>query len=82
MNARTRHHPAARWLVTGLCLLGAAAALAATEETPGGPAPATLDDLRTFSDAFNVVRSHYVDERPERELLDAALKGRDGVQPG
>lgn len=71
---------ASRWLTAGGCLLIATVALASTEEAPTeavprGPAPATLDDLRTFSDAFNIVRRHYVDERPESELLDAALQG-------
>lgn len=40
-----------------------------------GPSAATLDDLRTFSDTFNVIRQHYVDELPEQQLLDAALRG-------
>jgi C-terminal processing protease CtpA/Prc len=35
----------------------------------------TLEDLRTFSDVFNQVRSHYVEEMDERALLRAAIEG-------
>ncbi|HSM69712.1 MAG TPA: hypothetical protein VK830_08350, partial [Xanthomonadales bacterium] len=35
----------------------------------------TLEDLRTFTDVFNQVRSHYVEEMDERALLRAAIEG-------
>jgi carboxyl-terminal processing protease len=40
-----------------------------------GPAQLTLDDLRTFTDAFNQVRSNYVEEVDDKTLLDAAIRG-------
>lgn len=35
----------------------------------------TLEDLRTFTEVFNQVRSHYVEELDERALLRAAIEG-------
>ena len=37
--------------------------------------PATLDDLRAFSDVFNQVRRNFVDSVDERELIQAAIRG-------
>ena len=34
----------------------------AAPETPRGSAQLTLDDLRTFTDVFNLVRRNYVEE--------------------
>lgn len=52
----------------------AAPAKPADQETPG-PAQLTLDDLRTFTDVFNMVRKNYVDEIGDRALLDSAISG-------
>ncbi|NIM68931.1 MAG: PDZ domain-containing protein [Xanthomonadales bacterium] len=35
----------------------------------------TLDDLRTFTDVFNQVRGHYVEEIGDRALIHAAIEG-------
>lgn len=35
----------------------------------------TLEDLRTFTEVFNQVRNHYVEELDERVLLRAAIEG-------
>lgn len=35
----------------------------------------SLDQLRAFSDAINIIRTHYVDEVSDQQLLDAALRG-------
>jgi carboxyl-terminal processing protease len=56
--------------LTGLAFLLPAMALAEP-----GPAQLTLDDLRTFSDAFNQVRSNYIEEIDDKTLLDAAIRG-------
>ena len=37
--------------------------------------PATLEDLRTFSDVFNQVRRNFVDTVDERDLIQAAIRG-------
>lgn len=58
----------ARW--TAAALLTPALALAEP-----GPAQLTLDDLRTFTDVFNQVRSNYVEEVDDKTLLDAAIRG-------
>ncbi|MDX1380127.1 MAG: S41 family peptidase [Xanthomonadales bacterium] len=61
-----------------------AAALAALLTAPGawsvedaapGPAQLTLDDLRTFADAFNQIRQNYVEPVDDRTLLNAAIEG-------
>lgn len=42
----------------------------------------TLDELRTFTDVFNIVRNNYVDEVPGPDLLDLALRGMvKGLDP-
>ncbi len=61
---------------TGLVLMLTAGAAFATESVPEpGPDNLTLDELRTFTDVFNLVRRNYVDPIPERDLLDSALRG-------
>lgn len=62
------------------CLLAAAARGVAAPAVPEdkvtpGPAQLTLDDLRTFTDVFNMVRMNYVDEMGDRALLDSAIAG-------
>ena len=48
----------------------------ADAETPAdGGVPATLEDLRTFSDVFNQVRRNFVDSVDERDLIQAAIRG-------
>ncbi len=80
---RPVHFPGSlRRLAPALVLVSALAAGldgAAADTTDAPPddaaAAATLDDLRTFSDVFGLVRSSYVDEVPGGQLLDAALQG-------
>lgn len=39
------------------------------------PVKLTLDDFRSFTDAMNLIRQHHVDETPDPEVLDAAIRG-------
>ncbi len=69
-----------RRAATALCALLLAAPMLAMGNTADHPAekaePApTLAQLRTFADVFNIVRKHYVDATPSKQLLDAALLG-------
>lgn len=70
-------NPLSRILITILCLALQANALA-QEAGKGDSRALTLDELRTFTDVFNQIRSHYVDELGERELLRAAIEGMMG----
>lgn len=47
----------------------------AMPEAPRGSAQLTLDDLRTFTDVFNLVRRNYVEEVDDHTLLDSAIRG-------
>jgi carboxyl-terminal processing protease len=59
-----------------LALLLASTALAANEaETSASRAQLSLDDLRTFTDVFNQVRSNFVEETDDHTLLNAAIRG-------
>jgi len=71
----------AAFLAPALALV--ASPCAADQEAAADPAEATraltLDELRTFTDVFNIVRRNYVDEIPGPELLDSALRGMVGA---
>lgn len=56
-----------------LTLLAASGAWA--QDSPRTTDPLTLDELRTFTDVFNQIRTNYVDEISERTLLEAAIEG-------
>lgn len=59
-----------------LALVLATGPLDASAETPAPePYQLTLDDLRTFTDVFNQVRGHYVEEIGDRALIHAAIEG-------
>ena len=59
-----------------LALLLTPTLVAATEtETPSSAAQLSLDDLRTFTDVFNQVRSNFVEEKDDHELMNAAIRG-------
>jgi len=59
-----------------LALLLTPTLVAATEtETPSSAAQLSLDDLRTFTDVFNQVRSNFVEEMDDHELMNAAIRG-------
>lgn len=45
----------------------------AAGETP--PAQLSLDDLRTFTDVFHLLRNNYVDELGDQQLMDDAING-------
>lgn len=45
------------------------------EETTASRAQLSLDDLRTFADVFNQVRSNFVEETDDHTLLNAAIRG-------
>lgn len=66
-------------LLSVILLLGLAAcpgpAAAATEQADTAQAQLLLDDMRTFTDVFTLVRDNYVDEVGDRSLLDSALRG-------
>ena len=49
---------------------------AANEEPASKPgAQLSLDDLRTFTDVFNLVRSNFVEETDDHTLINAAIRG-------
>ncbi len=52
-----------------------AMALASGGETPSSKAQLSLDDLRTFTDVFNQVRTNFVEETDDQSLLNAAIRG-------
>jgi len=47
----------------------------AAANPPPSAAQLTLDELRTFTDVFNLVRRNYVEKVGDKELLEAAIKG-------
>jgi len=49
--------------------------LASEEDTPASKAQLSLDDLRTFTDVFNQVRSNFVEETDDHTLMNAAIRG-------
>lgn len=64
------------WICLALVQAASAPALADTETAPGtGAAPTLLDELRTFTDVFTLVRRNYVDELDGRALLGSAIEG-------
>jgi carboxyl-terminal processing protease len=44
-------------------------------DTPSSRAQLSLDDLRTFTDVFNQVRTNYVEETDDHSLMNAAIRG-------
>lgn len=68
-----------RRLIFTLLLASSVVAANETEtpssETPSSGAQLTLDDLRTFTDVFNQVRSNYVEETDDHSLMNAAIRG-------
>jgi carboxyl-terminal processing protease len=58
-----------------LAFMGPAPATAAQDEAATGQTQLSLDELRTFTDIFNLVRLNYVDEIGDKDLLDAAMQG-------
>ena len=59
-----------------LALLWAPLLVSATEvDAPATRTQLALDDLRTFTDVFNQVRSNYVEEVDDHTLLNAAIRG-------
>ncbi len=59
----------------GLALLAIVSRGAAQETPAADSTQLSLDDLRTFTDVFNQVRRHYVEEVDDRKLLEAAIEG-------
>ena len=47
----------------------------AAANPPPSAAQLTLDELRTFTDVFNLVRRNYVEKVGDKKLLEAAIKG-------
>lgn len=61
------------WVLLTILVSGT---LFATEpDTETSRTQLTLDDMRTFTDVFNQVREHFVDETNDHELLNAAIRG-------
>ncbi len=56
-------------------LLLSTAAFATDADTAPSRAQLSLDDLRTFTDVFNQIRSNFVEETDDRTLLNAAIRG-------
>ncbi|RRJ83103.1 S41 family peptidase [Aestuariirhabdus litorea] len=64
----------------GTLTTGAALAITLSLSAPlhaeeGTPAHLPLDDLRTFTEIFERIRSAYVEEVTDQELLESAIKG-------
>lgn len=73
-----------RWhssALAALAVLLLSSGQAQEEDTPAAPAEPrgaaqlTLDDLRTFTDVFNLVRRNYVEEVDDHTLLNSAIRG-------
>ena len=60
------------------CLLATLGSAACVEASEQPPAQLSLDEMRTFTDVFQLLRNHYVDELSDRELMDAAIDGMLG----
>ena len=61
---------------SALMLLLLSSGLAATETDNAAPAAQlSLDDIRTFSDVFNQVRSNFIEEVDDHTLMNAAIRG-------
>lgn len=56
-------------------LLASTVVVASEEITPPSRAQLSLDDMRTFTDVFNQVRSNFVEETDDHTLLNAAIRG-------
>ncbi|MCP4046342.1 MAG: S41 family peptidase [Gammaproteobacteria bacterium] len=59
----------------GLLLLVSAVAIADEPETSLSETQLSLDDMRTFTDVFNQVRTNFVEESDDHTLLNAAIRG-------
>ncbi len=56
-------------------LLASTPVVASENDTTTSKAQLSLDDLRTFTDVFNQVRSNYVEETDDHSLMNAAIRG-------
>lgn len=56
-------------------LLTPAVVMAAETETTASNTQLSLDDLRTFTDVFNLVRNNFVEELDDQALMSAAIRG-------
>lgn len=56
-------------------LLTPTIALATESEEPLSGTQLSLDDLRTFTDVFNQVRTNFVEEMDDHTLMNAAIRG-------
>ena len=62
--------------LTILTLILVSTVTAASEEnTTNSEAQLSLDDMRTFTDVFNLVRSNFVEETDDHTLINAAIRG-------
>ena len=62
--------------ITILTLILLSTVAAANEEPASKPgAQLSLDDMRTFTDVFNLVRSNFVEETDDHTLINAAIRG-------
>ena len=59
----------------GLLLLVSAVVIADEPETSHSEAQLSLDDMRTFTDVFNQVRTNFIEESDDHTLLNAAIRG-------
>ena len=65
-------------LALAVTLLGSTAAFAAPAEAPAtanDSAPLPLDDLRTFAEVMDRIKSAYVEPVTDKTLLENAIKG-------
>lgn len=63
-----------RKLIPALLLVSTLAAASGEEAAPSG-AQLSLDDMRTFTDAFNQIRNNFVEETDDHTLMNAAIRG-------
>ncbi|MGA0264399.1 MAG: S41 family peptidase [Lysobacterales bacterium] len=64
-----------RYFLLTACLVLLTAPQTQAQSEPGQVSQLTLDDLRTFTDVFEQIRSNYIDEIGDAELLRAAIRG-------
>ena len=56
-------------------ILASTVTAANEEDTTNSGTQLSLDDMRTFTDVFNLVRSNFVEETDDHTLINAAIRG-------
>jgi carboxyl-terminal processing protease len=64
-----------RFRQLSFCMLWLLAASPVQADSEASPAQLSLDEIRTFTDVFQLLRNNYVDEVSDQQLMDAAIDG-------